>query len=219
MKGLICKDIEILKSNGIWKYFLAVYLLMLFIVGSVDSDAVFFMGTVSLISASVMLASISYDEGDNGMVFLLTLPVSRREYVREKYVFGLVVCGLGWLTAVLFAAVLNYHEYMQKGWDSWLAAAASGAFLTWFYIAIELPLRLKFGYEKSRLANILVIALIFAGQGVFAGVVKLTWKAQEQGDMSACRTPLLTAAVLAAMAAALLFSVWVSERIMEKKEF
>ena len=36
------------------------------------------------------MSSISYDEFDNGNAFLFSLPITRKDYVLEKYIFGSV---------------------------------------------------------------------------------------------------------------------------------
>ena len=53
----------------------------------------------------VVLGTLSYDEFDRGYSFLFTLPVSKRGYVKEKYVLGLLFCGGIWLLSVLGSLV------------------------------------------------------------------------------------------------------------------
>ena len=36
----------------------------------------------------VINSTISYDDTDHGMAYLMTLPVTRRQYVYSKYVFS-----------------------------------------------------------------------------------------------------------------------------------
>ena len=44
------------------------------------------VGYVTFIFTLFTVSTISYDEYDNGYPFLFTLPITRRQYVNEKYV-------------------------------------------------------------------------------------------------------------------------------------
>ena len=42
----------------------------------------------TIVTAIFAITTISYDEFDNGLAFLMTLPVTRKQYVAEKYLLG-----------------------------------------------------------------------------------------------------------------------------------
>ncbi len=48
------------------------------------------IGFLGFVGALFSLSSISYDEFDNGNAFLFSLPITRKDYVLEKYIFGLI---------------------------------------------------------------------------------------------------------------------------------
>lgn len=45
---------------------------------------------MTMFRAMIAVGTLSYDETDNGLAFLMTLPVDRKTYVREKYLFILI---------------------------------------------------------------------------------------------------------------------------------
>ncbi len=93
MKGLLLKDFALMKGQR--RFFL-----MLLLIGMIPALA---GGNVGFLTVYLpfgfcffTISTISYDEIDNSLPFLLILPVSRREYAGEKYVYG-IICGVGTL--------------------------------------------------------------------------------------------------------------------------
>ena len=85
MKGLLLKDFALMKGQR--RFFL-----MLLLIGMIPALA---GGNVGFLTVYLpfgfcffTISTISYDEIDNSLPFLLILPVSRREYAGEKYVYG-----------------------------------------------------------------------------------------------------------------------------------
>ena len=86
MKGLWIKDLQYVYLQKY--YFIMIVLLSIGSFWSADPDFIltFFPAILSFFTQS----SISYDELDHGYTFLFTLPISRKDYVIEKYRFMLV---------------------------------------------------------------------------------------------------------------------------------
>lgn len=90
MKGLLIKDFKLLKNQKSFLAIVAAVCAFVMIKGS-ESYAMFYGAAMA---AMLSVNSIGYDEENNGMGFLFTLPVSRRDYVLEKYGFGLLLLGI-----------------------------------------------------------------------------------------------------------------------------
>ena len=90
MKGLLIKDFKLLKNQKSFLAIVAAVCAFVMIKGS-ESYALFYGAAMA---AMLSVNSIGYDEENNGMGFLFTLPVSRRDYVLEKYGFGLLLLGI-----------------------------------------------------------------------------------------------------------------------------
>ena len=86
MKGLWTKDIRLISSQQknlavIWQVAAGIL---------IATDQISFAITyTSVITIMTAISTISYDTFDNGNAFLFTLPFSRKEYTREKYLFSL----------------------------------------------------------------------------------------------------------------------------------
>lgn len=75
MKGLFIKDLRLMKNQRNFLITLALMFLVLIVTGV---DASFFMGYVPFLLLIVTMSTITYDEQDNSMGFLMALPVSDR---------------------------------------------------------------------------------------------------------------------------------------------
>ena len=180
-----------------------------------STDGSFMIGYLTMISAILTIGTISYDEFDNGYPFLLTLPVTRRSYVTAKYIFCFLGDLVGWAAASVIYAGCCLAKGAGLGMEQ-LAAALVFLPVVGLMSAVMLPLQLKYGAEKSRLA----LAVLFGGIGVlglmgaklFPGLPD-TLRAFPEISGAA-----LGAAALGAVVAAVALSYWISLGIMEKKE-
>lgn len=180
-----------------------------------STDGSFMIGYLTMISAILTISTISYDEFDNGYPFLLTLPVTRRSYVTAKYIFCFLGDLVGWAAASVIYAGCCLAKGAGLGMEQ-LAAALVFLPVVGLMSAVMLPLQLKYGAEKSRLA----LAVLFGGIGVlgalgiklFPGLPDMLRAFPEISGAA------LGAAALGAVVAAVALSYWISLGIMEKKE-
>lgn len=138
-----------------------------------STDGGFLMGYLTMISTILSIGTISYDEFDNGYPFLLTLPVTRKRYVTAKYLFCLASNLAGWAAAsVIFAGccLVKGEGFRMAQLTDALAFLPLAGLMT----AVMLPLQLKYGAEKSRLALAVlagvVVALGYVGVKLFPGL-------------------------------------------------
>ena len=159
MIGLLKKDIFLLKAQ---KNFFLLIIAITFFIGynANNSFAVFYL---TFLCSFQMLNSFSYDDNGGCTSFLLTLPVSRSGYVREKYVFGLLLTSAGWIIGEL----INVSMALMRGNMPQMAEIGQNlAWLMgfWIFIFVTIPVVIKYGVERGRI----VIFFIFA---VFAGIL------------------------------------------------
>lgn len=154
MRGLLQKDLCLLvQRSRMLLVMIGVGILMGF-----STDGSFVIGYMTMICAILAISTISYDEFDNGYPFLLTLPVTKKIYVYSKYVFCLLADLVGWGISILIyvgCMIAGGTPLTMEALPETLVFIPVFAVLT----AVMLPLQLKFGAEKSRVA----IALIFGG--------------------------------------------------------
>lgn len=148
MKGLLVKDFKLMTMQ---RNFLIVMVVIAAATVFTTTDTTFMVGFLSFIMMMFAVSTISYDDFDNGSSFLFTLPISRKGYVTEKYCFGMLLCLGGValsLVLALFAAAIKEGIVFSET----LASAPfilAGAILL---LSLSIPMQIKFGAEKSRLA-------------------------------------------------------------------
>lgn len=217
MKGLLIKDLLLLKNQQRF------FLLILFMSAGmllVGVNSVFVINYVTLIITMFTLSSISYDEFDNGYAFLFTLPITRNQYAAEKYVFGFVTGGSACIIVTVFAVFLNF---LRGGADTLelVITALLYFFISLLFMAVVVPVQLKFGTEKSRIVLIFIIGIIFAAGFIVVKVAKII-----QLDLStvvAALTPFATGSVITVLLlislVAIFVSYLISVKIVKKKQF
>ena len=100
MKGLLIKDFKLMKNQ---KNF---FFIMIFIAAAMlfaEFESTFVVSYFTMIASMFVLSTISYDEYDNGYAFLFSMPFSRTSYVKEKYVFSILVGRGAWLHSVVLS--------------------------------------------------------------------------------------------------------------------
>lgn len=217
MKGLLIKDLKLMKVQKNFFF-------MIFAVGigmAVFTDNIsFIIGYISVVSAMFTLSSISYDEFDNGSAFLFSLPISRKDYVMEKYMFGLIISGASLSLSTLVAVGAAMIRRINLVSETLVTASGVLAVLLGM-LAVMIPVVLKYGGEKGRVAIIGFIGVIFvigllAVKG--AKLLKLDFT-ELAGKLASMQFKTVFGILIAAAAAALLISYRISLKIMEKREF
>lgn len=218
MKGLLMKDVSLLKGQK--QFFGVMAVIMFFFIFAYENYS-FVISYITIMFSLFVITTMSYDDYEKGMCYLMCLPFSRREYVKEKYVFAVLSVLFG-LTVVILATVIAMAVKKDTFlMDDILAAIAVSILIAAFSLGTTLPLHLKFGSEKSRLALMMVFGVIFLGGCV---IVKLCEFAEI--DVEALLDKILfqnmmaiMAGVIAVAVAVVVISYLISARIMMKREF
>lgn len=159
MKGLLVKDIALMRNQmKSFVIILAVAILIMMTNDDVSIPVVYVCMVFSLFGIN----SISYDDFDNGYGFLFTLPINRKQYVLSKYVFSLLSVLTGVLCSVVFMAAAlgvkgEIHTFPEQ--MNFVVGYAVGVALV---LSVMLPIQLKYGSEKGRIALLVIAAIIVA---------------------------------------------------------
>ena len=212
MKGLLIKDWKLLLRNQ--KSFLVIMSVMMVLYMAIGNP-VFVISYTPMLCVFVALSTITYDMFDNGAAFLFSLPFSRKDYVREKYIFS----GLITLTAWVLVAV-GYSVVKGEDWKELLMTAGVLLVMAILLMGVSVPLQLKFGAEKSRVVVILVMAVMFGMViGFFKVMEILNLKPQQiLSIFYNMNTLLLALAGIVIFLVLMCISYHTSVRIMQKKE-
>ena len=218
MKGMFVKDMEIMRGN--MKTFIGVYIIAIFCFLSTSAGPSFLISYVSVLAAVMALNTIATDDMDNGMPYIFTFPISRKEYVKEKYLLGAGMVTVLWAVAVAIAIGVNASGYRKVSWEELIASAAAGLFLAVFANAVQL----KDGSSTGRLVLLVLVFGIMAVGWIgvelcqkmnvdFSGLKNLGLRIWNLG------IPVCLAMLFVLMLLMLLISCTISIKIMEKKEY
>jgi ABC-type transport system involved in multi-copper enzyme maturation permease subunit len=164
MKGLIVKDLRIAwGQKSLFVLMLVCAIVCLFTI----KDPTFIVGYMCLVCASIGTTTCAYDELNNGMAFLMTLPYSREKYVIEKYLFSISIGFIAWVISSLISAL--YVIISHQPFDTGFILSEVFFLIPLLLIpAVMIPIILKFGSARSRIILFIVIGIVFALGGVLA---------------------------------------------------
>ena len=221
MKAFFIKDWKLLKNQG--KMFGAVLVFYGLLAVMDNSMGQSILGFFPFLFGLFTISTISYDEYQHGMTYLMTLPIKRKTYVTEKYLFAMALAGAGSLLILILE--LLYHVIRHRAmtevvmWEI-LSSTCFMIPVVILFLALALPLNLKFGSEKGRSLFSGMMLAIFFLSGI-VGVKKLKGSLlleQIQTLLQAKGLLLVTAGILIYVSA-LVISYRISVRIIEKREF
>lgn len=223
MKGLLMKDLRITLQN---KKLIALVLLLAVMLtitqNQKEEGAAFVISYVTMIFGTLVLNTISVDEFDKSIAFLMTMPIDKSLYATEKYIFALGGGLVGCMISSVFCAIAMKFSIV----DIVNQAILIYLVLSLFQMVL-LPVQLKFGGDVGRMVLIgIVVAFILLctiaskvmGNHLFMAQTKEGILQLIQKIASLDRWVILGAAVAIWMGC-LFSSVVISKNIMKKKEF
>ena len=217
MKGMLVKDFKLMKGQ---RNFFAVIAAIAVGMAIFMEEPSFIIGYMTFAGSLFTLSTISYDEFDNGNAFLFSLPISRKGYTVEKYQFGLIAGGVFWLFATVAVGIAGVLKNTVMVRDTVMIALPVLPALM-ILLAVMLPFQFRFGGEKSRIAMIGAVSLLFAVSfaavriaGVFHVDLVSVWNRLLAVSMGKFIAVIFLTAIMG-----FLISLKISIAIMNKKEF
>ena len=212
MKGLFVKDIELMKQQ---KQFFILVVVMEVILNLAGSGSVSFAtGYFTIVTAIFAITTISYDEFDNGLAFLMTLPVTRKQYVAEKYLLGAGLTAAAWGIEAITGVICKGVAELQ----GCLSEKIIYIPLALLMLSVSLPLVIHFGAEKGRYIAMVMWAIIIA---VVYALIKTMGLSADAVDawLNGLNRGMVLAGVVLFTVIVYMGSFWIGVRLMEKKEF
>ena len=177
MAGLLEKDIRLLWGT---KQTLVI-LFAIAVAVAFSGNGNFIIGYLPFVVEMIAISTIAYDEMDHGYQFLLTLPINKKTYVREKY----LLCAGGVVAAWVIAVCLYLVSKVVRGIPVAVAEDMLTAAVILLIILLisffMIPAQIKFGCEKSRiltLGNAIMLmddASTFTLKGTLIGIIALVY--------------------------------------------
>ncbi len=190
--------------------------------GIVMKNVYMSVGYAFFIFTMFTVSTISYDEYDNGYPFLFTLPITRRQYVNEKYLFVFILVALSFGIGALVGAVQILFFESEGSYADILMIYGAYAAIMLAMNAILIPLKLKFEAEKSRFA----IPIVFGGTAIVAGIAVKGFQRLSEETKAEIFTLISKVGIwggiliIAGAAIGITIVSWLSsQHILKKKEF
>ncbi len=217
MKGLLIKDFRLMRGQR--TFFLAIIAISI-LTAVTSSNTLFAISFLGFVCPMFVLSSISYDEFDNGNAFLFSLPITRKGYVFEKYIFGLIlsIAALIFATAVcLIISIIKNTVSINEIFITALTVFPAELLI----LSLMLPFQLKFGAEKGRIAIIAVLGgvsvisviLVKAAEAMNINLYELLNAVSKLGMQTFFLLYLLISFII------LIISCRISIKVINKKEF
>lgn len=218
MKGLLKKDLAILFCNKAMLIAALVVFMGVAFMGSGGGQ--FIMSYMAVFVPMVINSTISYDDMDNGMEYLMTLPVTRRQYVYSKYVFSAGAGFLCWIFSCVMGTLSNVIHGNQGDSGEWLFLCLMSLGILLFTSSLIIPVQLKFGAEKAKIAMLLIMVGVAGVTWLFINIKKAVFPDGMKLISFLNDYPFAyVGIVLLFVLAAFFISLFVSIRIFEKKEW
>ena len=216
MKGLLIKDLRILMRQK--TTFLIIVLLGIFL-STNAGDISFSLGYMMMVSATLAISTLGYDCFENGMSFLLTLPINKKLYVLEKYSLSILV-GLAVGVLGILLNMCGTFFGAQAPWNEFMATAAVSLAAAMLMLAYYIPIYMKYGPEKSRVALLLFVGVCIA-VGYLAMKVEPVHQffSQMLEVLENMKLGQIIGISVVIWVLVMMVSIAVSIRILEKKEF
>ena len=171
MRGLLMKDLQLMKVNKRMLFIIVALAVVMLVMG--NSMNSFVIGYVTLVFAFQVLTTITYDEYDQSGAFLMTMPVTRTLYTLEKYVFAFLSMALGWGGVVVLSAVFQLVSKTEGDWIEWLVGAIAVLTVALVLLAISIPVQLRFGGENGRIVIMTIVVVCVVAFFLFSKVIDI----------------------------------------------
>ena len=217
MKGLMEKDIRLILQKK--KYYLILMCCAVFI--SFAMDGPFIISYLTMIGLLLALSTVSLDEADNGLSFIMTMPVSRRDYAVEKHLFGYLTLIVAWVIGMILQFVTGIVQKQDIQLNDTVSAAVLYLGIFALILSIMIPIEIHFGIEKSRIAMSVIFGVCFA-IGILGGKIAAALNIDLTPAIATIKsisTPVLIACGAGAGIVIIGLSIFITIGIMNKKEF
>lgn len=208
MKGLIIKDFFALTKQA--RLFLAVTVFYL-IYSIITKNISMFAAMFTMFMGFLPINTMAFDEQSKWNKYALSMPLTRTDIVLSKYLLSGISALLSILINFAVLTILIRFTNSATGLKETSLYILAGGGILLFYVALLLPVLLKFGVEKGRM---LMMAVFLAPLLIVALLPKFGISKPSASLLEAL--PYLAPPALLVL---LLISVAISIRIYQKKEF
>ena len=118
------------------------------------------------------ISSFSYDNLAKTDKYILTFPVNKKDIVKARYIYILMFTLLGALLGFVFTYIaqgIKTSNFFDKEFLSNILAIIIGSFSAIMFLqAFQIPIMYKFGAEKGRIIQMIMIVALMLGVSIIA---------------------------------------------------
>lgn len=200
MSGLILKDLYNIRKQAIWY---VVMIILFSVLSIVLKNAAFAYAIGILVTISIPLAAIAYEEKDGWQKFAIASGMDIKTIVGEKFFLGVVFAIIGSVAYTIVVVIIGTEENR-------VTELIASICMQLLMLAAVLPIVFRFGAEKGRtymIAAVVVLLAMFIAVMPFYGRIV----GDEEIIFAVC---MIVFAVLSVC-----ISLFISIRIYKAKEF
>ena len=161
MKALFIKDIRIVLKQQ--RVLICAFFAVITILAFATDNSMYAVTFVLFLVPTMMLTTISYDTFENGMSYIMSLPVSVKDYVTEKYILTVASSLIfNIMATILINVVLSIGKGVSIMPLELIVNAMLAQFMVLIYISLVLPVDIRFGTDKGMIIVVLMAVVIGA---------------------------------------------------------
>ena len=169
MKALFIKDIRIVLKQQ--RVLICAFFAVITILAFATDNSMYAVAFVLFLVPTMMLTTISYDTFENGMSYIMSLPVSVKDYVAEKYILTVVSSLIfNIMATILINVVLNIGKGVGIMPLELIVNAMLAQFMVLIYISLVLPVDIRFGTDKGMIIVVLMAVVIGAAGPMLSNI-------------------------------------------------
>ena len=158
MLSLIKKDLLMIKGNMRQ----VMLFLIVFLILALQENNIIVIVPV-FVSMMIFITTFSYDEYNKWDAYAITLPISRKDIVKSKYITSVILWLIALLVTVVIVGIMGVFE-QNIDYFEMFGMILGCVFSIVLLEAIMFPLIFKFGVEKGRIG-------LFVGVFAIAGLL------------------------------------------------
>lgn len=226
MAGLLLKDFKLsLKNKKLFVFI--IFIAIAFVLTQGEAMYTFAVSYSCIIFGMMVITTITYDDFNHSNEFLFTLPINRKLYISEKYLFAFLSMIVGGIASVILVLLVSTIKGGVVSPLEFTVGTLGTISVIWVILNIMIPLQLKFGGDNGRIVIVGFVALILIGAFLIEKFAKEFFEKDELAALAdkaeAIINNMNTVTIVGIIVVVLMLitgiSMAISNGIMKNKEF
>ena len=219
MKALFIKDIRIILKQQ--RVLICAFFAVITILAFATDNSMYAVAFVLFLVPTMMLTTISYDTFENGMSYIMSLPVSVKDYVTEKYILTVASSLIfNIMATILINVVLSIGKCVGVMPLELTVNAMLAQFMVLIYISLVLPVDIRFGTDKGMIIVVLMAVVIGAAGPMLSNINVDSGLMYKLSESEITSVPVNTALLLMSVGGIFaIVSYFISVKLMKQMEY